>query len=350
MRQEDVPPEFIEKIPIPQTIKSVSGYFNVTHQCTIPPNLLKINLKTDTTFGIYKFHTFFNGIIGHDTLEQNDSIIDYKNKEITLNGTKYPIYYENDDENKKELNPTNKVETLKIDTLEKIKIGELEVNKNETQISRQPQVFTLEELEGIGQLRLEHLNKEEKYEIRKLIDTNEDIFYKKGDDLTFTNEIKHRIETKSDEPIYTRKYRYPAAFEQEISDQMKELLEQGIIQHSKSPYNAPIWPVPKKADKEGNKSLRIVIDFRKLNEQTKEDKYPIPRIDDILDKLGRANYFSTLDLTKGFYQIEVDPRDREKTAFTINEGHFEFIRMPFGLKNAPATFQRMMNNVLHEHH
>ena len=187
MRQEDVPPEFIEKIPVPQTIKSESGYFNVTHH---------INLKTDTTFGIYKFHTFFNGIIGHDTLEQNDSIIDYKNKEITINGTKYPIYYENDDENKKELNPTNKMETLKIDTLEKIKIGELEINKigelDETQISRQPQVFTLEELEGIGQLRLEHLNKEEKYEIRKLIDTNEDIFYKKGDDLTTKLNIELR--------------------------------------------------------------------------------------------------------------------------------------------------------------
>ena len=86
-----------------------------------------------------------------------------------------------------------------------------------------------------------------------------------------------------------------------------------------------------------------------MNLVTKDDKYPIPRIDDILDKLGRANFFSTLDLTKGFYQIEVEPEDREKTAFTTHNGHYEFTRKPFGLKNAPATFQRMMNNVLREH-
>ena len=198
-------------------------------------------------------------------------------------------------------------------------------------------------------LRLDHLNSEESKAIRILIQKHEDVFYHKGDDLTFTNEVKHKIDTGLTGPIYSKTYRYPSIHTEEVEKQMNEMLEQGIIKHSNSPYNAPIWIVPKKEDKVGNKEWRIVIDYRKLNQVTKEDKYPIPRIDDILDKLGRANYFSTLDLTKGFYQIEVEPEDREKTAFSTHNGHFEFIRMPFGLKNAPSTFQRMMNNVLREH-
>lgn len=87
-------------------------------------------------------------------------------------------------------------------------------------------------------------------------------------------------------------------------------------------------------------------DFRKLNDKTISDKYPIPYIADILDKLGRTKYFSTLELASGFHQIEMDPKDTCKTAFSVDGGHYEFTRMPFGLKNAPATFQRVMDNVL----
>ena len=125
---------------------------------------------------------------------------------------------------------------------------------------------------------------------------HEDVFYHKGDDLKFTNEVKHRIDTGLSGPIYTKTYRYPVIHTGEVEKQMEEMMQQGIIRHSSSPYKAPIWVVPKKEDKEGNKEWRIVIDYRKLNQVTREDKYPIPRIDDILDKLGRANYFSTLDL------------------------------------------------------
>lgn len=90
----------------------------------------------------------------------------------------------------------------------------------------------------------------------------------------------------------------------------------------------------------------MVIDYRKLNENTIDDKYPLPNISDILDKLGKCNYFSTLDLANGFHQIEMRQEDIPKTAFSTDTGHYEFRRMPFGLKNAPSTFQRVMNNIL----
>ena len=92
--------------------------------------------------------------------------------------------------------------------------------------------------------------------------------------------------------------------------------------------------------------MRMVIDFRKLNEKTISDAYPLPNIIDILDQLGPTQYFSTFNLASGFHQIPMDPRDRPKTAFSTLNGHYEYARMPFELKNAPATFQRLMDNVL----
>lgn len=127
------------------------------------------------------------------------------------------------------------------------------------------------------------------------------------------------------------------------------MLKQGIIRESNSPYNSPLWIVPKKMDNSNIKKWRIVTDYRKLNEITIDDKFPIPNIENILDKLGKAQYFTTLDLAKGFHQILVGKEDQKKTAFSTPFGHYEYIRMPFGLKNAPSTFQRLMNSVLREH-
>lgn len=90
----------------------------------------------------------------------------------------------------------------------------------------------------------------------------------------------------------------------------------------------------------------MVLDYRRLNEKSLDDRYPLPNITDLLDKLGKCQYFTTLDLASGFHQIEMNESDIPKTAFNTENGHYEFLRMPFGLKNAPATFQRVMDNIL----
>lgn len=105
---------------------------------------------------------------------------------------------------------------------------------------------------------------------------------------------------------------------------------------------------PKKNDANGNKRYRIVVDYRALNTITKQFVFPIPLINEILDNIGDSRYFSSIDLKSGFYQIPIDPKDAPKTAFSTSKGHFEFNRMPMGLKNSPSTFQRLMNTILYE--
>ncbi|GBG93209.1 hypothetical protein CBR_g60597 [Chara braunii] len=119
--------------------------------------------------------------------------------------------------------------------------------------------------------------------------------------------------------------------------QLDDLLDKGWIRPSCSPYGAPVLFVRKK-----NKDLRLCIDYRKLNAQTVKNAGPLPRIDDLLERLGSATYFSKLDLKSGYHQIEIQPQDRYKTAFKTRYGHFEWVVMPFGLTNAPATFQAAM--------
>ncbi len=119
------------------------------------------------------------------------------------------------------------------------------------------------------------------------------------------------------------------------------MLEQGVIQNSRSPWNSPLFLVPKK-----DGSFRPVIDFQKVNEVTEDDRYPLPVLSDLLMSLGQGNQiFSSLDLLSGYWQVPLAPESREVTAFSTPSGHFEWLRMPFGLKSAPITFQRMINTL-----
>jgi hypothetical protein len=126
-----------------------------------------------------------------------------------------------------------------------------------------------------------------------------------------------------------------------IRETLDGLEKAGIIRKSRSPWASPVLLVPKPGG-----GVRLVIDYRKLNQVTKKEIYAIPRIDDVLDSLSGAMFFTTLDLAAGYYQIPVKECDKEKTAFVTYDGTYEFNKMSFGLVNAPSTFQRCMDTVM----
>lgn len=176
-----------------------------------------------------------------------------------------------------------------------------------------------------------------------------DVFYMEGDKLTYTNVIQHRIELKPDtKPIYVRQYRLPEIQKIEIKRQLEEMEANGIIEPCHSQWNAPIMLVKKKEDEQGNREWRLVVDFKKLNEATIPRNFPIPLIDEIIDDLKGAKFFTTLDLHGAFHQILLHPDDRDYTAFSTGHFKYRWIRMPMGLTSSPHTWQSAINSIFHD--
>ena len=166
-------------------------------------------------------------------------------------------------------------------------------------------------------LRFDHLTPLEKSKIIPLCHEYKDIMYHEGCDLSFTSQTKHKIRTKTDRPIYVKSFRHPPLMNIEIQSQIQKLLDNKIIRPSISPYSAPVWIVPKKPDALGIQKHRMVINNTYLSNETIEEKWPLPRIDEILDNLGKCTYFTTLDLAQGFYQIEMHPDSIENSLSTM---------------------------------
>ena len=157
--------------------------------------------------------------------------------------------------------------------------------------------------------------------------------------------VDHAIETiPGSEPPSKSTYRLSYEETAELKKQLGDLLANGHVKPSVSPYGAPVLFVQKK---EG--TLRLCVDYRALNKITIKNRYPLLRIDELLDKLVNAKYFTKIDLRSGYHQIRIKKEDTQKTAFRTRYGHYEFLVMPFGLTNAPATFMTLMNDIFHEY-
>ena len=181
----------------------------------------------------------------------------------------------------------------------------------------------------------------EQEQLRECVLQAEDVFALEKGELGEVAEVCHTIDTGDSQPVRQLPRRVPFALRAEITRMVGEMLETEVIQESSSPWASPIVLVKKK-----DGSLRFCVDYRRLNVSTWKDVYPLPRIDDLLDQRSGEKVFSTLDARTGYWQVKMEEKSREKTAFVTVDGSYKFKVMPFGLCNVPATFQRLMQKAL----
>lgn len=192
----------------------------------------------------------------------------------------------------------------------------------------------------------DELSEDQLQKVQGLLSKFDSLFSKGDTDIGYCPYVEHRIELNDESPFKQRFRRIPPSMLDEVREHLEQQLSAGIIRRSHSPFSSNVVLVRKK-----DGQLRICIDYRHLNSRTKKDNYALPRIDEILDSLAGNTYFSVLDMKSGYYQIPIAEEHKERTAFTVGPlGFFEHNRMAMGLVNAPATYQRLMEECLGDLH
>ena len=187
-----------------------------------------------------------------------------------------------------------------------------------------------------------HLSGAQQDQIHDLLLENKEVMSNGAGDIGLASVTEHKIELYDTTPIREKPRRFPEPVVDEIEKECERLKSLGVIEDSCSPYAAAIVPVRKRTDG----SLRICLDYRKINAVTKPDRFPMPNLSDLIFSLHGTTYFTSLDMVSGYYQIPLEDSSKELTAFSTSRNHYQFKRLPFGLKNAPAAFQRHMQAIL----
>ena len=186
-----------------------------------------------------------------------------------------------------------------------------------------------------------NLTSSERATLVQLLNKYQNSFSKSSDDIGHTDLVQHSINTRDAAPIRLPPRRLPLGKRQIEKEEIKKMLDRGIIEPSTSAWSSPVVLITKK-----DGSPRFCLDYRKLNDVTVKDAYPLPRVEDCINALSGSKYFSSLDLNSGYWQVGMKTEDKEKTAFATTMGLYQFTVMSFGLSNAPSTFERLMENVL----
>ena len=213
------------------------------------------------------------------------------------------------------------------------------VNKGEEPEETLDQVSS--NLKLLAEKTAEMLNDEQSRKITNVLLRYQDVFSKSESDIGRASGVQHKIDTASSSPVKQNPRRLPLGKRQEADSAVEKMYEQGIIDKSTSPWCSPVVLVRKK-----DGTTRFCVDYRRLNDVTRKDSFPLPRVHSTLDALNGSQWFSTLDLKSGYWQVELEESAKEKTAFSYGKGLWQFNVMPFGLCNAPATFERLMESVL----
>ncbi|KAG1392547.1 hypothetical protein G6F60_012004 [Rhizopus arrhizus] len=269
------------------------------------------------------------------------------NSNIIINRRNIEIHIYNRSEHDIFLNPYEEIGKLEEYNLEEEEMVQAyQLNRNYDLFALEEEVIENSESDNetispemYAKLEVGHIESDVKKKLQKLMHRYKDIFDWNNDTIGYTDIIQHKIVIEENtQPISHRPYRLSPVESDYLLKELDKYCKLGVIAPSNSPWAAPVILVKKK-----NGEYRMVIDYRKLNAVTKKDSYPLPRIDDLLDTLGKARIFSALDMRAGFHQVPVEENSKELTAFTTKYGVYHYNTLPMGLVNSPATFQRLID-------